>query len=135
MILWDLNVWYKEDVVNDEVVVEDTITINPAIYIANDDDDVYGSVRKVYTGILYKTTSEETAKIRAFRSEQEYGSDWFDFADELYELDISKGIQGFIDSLGDPTTIPIHDVDDLYHIDSIDKLSGLRTLPTNGQSS
>ena len=135
MILWDLNVWYKEDVVDNKVVVEDTITINPAIYIASDDDSVYGEVRKVYTGILYKTTSEETAKIRAFRSEQEYGSDWFDFADELYELDISKGIQGFIDSLGDPTTIPIHDVDDLYHVDTIDKLSGLRTLPTNSQSS
>lgn len=135
MILWDLNVWYKEDVVNDEVVVEDTITINPAIYIADDDDSVYGSVRKVYTGILYKTNSDETAKIRAFRSEQEYGSDWFDFADELYTLDISKGIQGFIDSLGDPTTVPIHDVDDLYHIDSINKLDGLRTLPVNSQSS
>jgi len=135
MILWDLNVWYKEDVVDNQVVVEDTITINPAIYIASDDDSVYGEVRKVYTGILYKTTSEETAKIRAFRSEQEYGSDWFDFADELYELDISKGIQGFIDSLGDPTSIPIHDVDDLYHVDTIDKLSGLRTLPTNSQSS
>ena len=135
MILWDLNVWYKENIVDDEVVVEDTITINPAIYIASDDDSVYGEVRKVYTGILYKTTSDETAKIRAFRSEQEYGSDWFDFADELYALDISKGIQGFIDSLGDPATIPIHDVDDLYHVDTIDKLSGLRTLPTNGQSS
>ena len=116
-------------------VSTDTITINPAIYIASDDDSVYGEVRKVYTGILYKTTSDETAKIRAFRSEQEYGSDWFDFADELYALDISKGIQGFIDSLGDPATIPIHDVDDLYHVDTIDKLSGLRTLPTNGQSS
>jgi hypothetical protein len=135
MILWDLNVWYKEDVINDEIVMEDTITINPVIYIADDADSVYGSVRKVYTGILYKTTSDETAKIRAFRSEIEYGTDWFDFADELYALDISKGIQEFIDSLADPTTIPIHDVDDLYHIDSIDKLSGLRTLPTNGQSS
>jgi len=135
MILWDLNVWYKEDVINDEVVIEDTITINPAIYIASDDDSVYGEVRKVYTGILYKTNSDETAKIRAFRSEQEYGSDWFDFADELYALDISKGIQGFIDSLGDPTTIPIHDVDDLYDVDNINKLSGLRTLPANGQNS
>jgi hypothetical protein len=135
MILWDLNVWFKENIVDDEVVVEDTITINPAIYIADDDDSVYGSVRKVYTGILYKTTSDETAKIRAFRSEQEYGNDWFDFADELYAFDISKGIQEFIDSLGDPTTIPIHDVDDLYHIDSINKLDGLRTLPVNGQSS
>ena len=135
MILWDLNVWFKENIVDDEVVVEDTITINPAIYIADDDDSVYGEVRKVYTGILYKTTSDETAKIRAFRSEQEYGNDWFDFADELYALDISKGIQEFIDSLGDPTTNPIDDVDDLYHIDSIDKLSGLRTLPTNSQSS
>jgi hypothetical protein len=135
MILWDLNVWYKEDVINDEVVIEDTITINPAIYIASDDDSVYGEVRKVYTGILYKTNSDETAKIRAFRNAMEYGYDWFDFADELYALDISKGIQEFIESLGDPTTIPIHDVDDLYHIDSINKLDGLRTLPVNGQSS
>ena len=134
MILWDLNIWFKEDVVNDEVVIDDVITINPALYIA-DDDTAYGAVRKVYTGILYRCTPNETAKIRAFRSEEEYGTDWFDFADELYELEISKGIQEFIDSLGDPTTVPIHDVDDLYHIDSIDKLSGLRTLPTNGQNS
>jgi len=132
--LWDLNIWFKEDVVNDEVVIDDVITINPALYIA-DDDTAYGAVRKVYTGILYRCTPNETAKIRAFRSEEEYGTDWFDFADELYELEISKGIQEFIDSLGDPTTVPIHDVDDLYHIDSIDKLSGLRTLPANGQSS
>jgi len=126
MILWDLNVWYKEDVVDDKVVMEDTLTINPAIYVVSGD-----SVNHIYTGILYKTTSDETAKIRAFRGIEDYGYDWFDFADELYALDISQGIQEFIDSLGDPATITIHDVDDLYHIDSIDKLSGLRTLPTN----
>ena len=122
--LWDLNIWFKEDVVNDEVVIDDVITINPALYIA-DDDTAYGAVRKVYTGILYRCTPNETAKIRAFRSEEEYGTDWFDFWDELYGLEISKGIQEFLSDLPDPYSIDIEDVDDLYHIDSISKLHNL----------
>ena len=73
---WDLNLWFRENVVDDEVVMDDVITINPAIYINERPDDFYGAVSKVYTGILYRCTPEETAKIRAFRSEQEYGDDW-----------------------------------------------------------
>ena len=135
-IIWDLNVWFI-DLGHDEHGVnqwEDTITINPAIYIA-DGEGIYAEVRKVYTGILYKCDAKETAKIRALRTEHEYGYDWFDFADELYSLEISKGIQDFITSLGNPHDIDVQDVDDLYHIDSIDKLDGLRTLPVNNQDS
>jgi hypothetical protein len=125
MITWDLNLWFKETVVDDEVVVDDVITINPAIYVTDDNDTIYGGVRKVYTGILYKCTPEETAKIRAFRSEPEYGSDWWDFRDDLYQLEISKGIQEFLNDLPDPYSIDIDDVDDLYYIDSISKLHNL----------
>jgi hypothetical protein len=121
---WDLNLWFKENVVDDVVVREDVITINPAIYIA-DGEDIYGTVRKVYTGILYKCDALETAKIRAFRSEQEYGDDWWDFRQDLYALEISQGIQDFLNDLPDPYSIDIEDTDDLYHIDSIDKLHSL----------
>jgi hypothetical protein len=84
-ILWDLNVWFKEDynVDTDETTWDDVITINPAIYIRNNTGDPWDSVRKVYTGILYTCTPIETTKIRAFRSEHDYGTDWFDFADEF----------------------------------------------------
>jgi hypothetical protein len=131
-VLWDLNVWFKEDynVDTKETTWDDVISINPAIYITSG-DPIYGSTTKVYTGIIYTCTPEETAKIRTFRSEQEYGTDWFDFADELHALEISKSVNDFIDSLGDPSTLDVSEHDDIYHIDSIDKLSGLRTLPTN----
>jgi len=126
--LWDLNVWFV-DLGHDDNGVnqwEDVITINPSIYVISGD-----AVNHIYTGIKYVCNADETTKIRAFRNEMEYGTDWFDFANELHALDISKGIQEFIESLGDPNTIPVDDVDSLYEIDSIDKLSGLRTLPTN----
>lgn len=122
--LWDLNIWFKEYIEDDDVLLDKVITINPALYIA-DDDSAYGAVRKVYTGILYRCDANETAKIRAFRSEEEYGTDWFDFWDELYGLEISKGIQEFLSDLPDPYSIYIDDVDDLYHIDSISKLHNL----------
>lgn len=125
MITWDLNLWFKEDVVNDEVVMDDVITINPAVYVADDTDGVYGGVRKVYTGILYKCTPEETAKIRAFRSIEEYGHDWFDFADELHALDISRGIQHFLEELPEASDIQIDDVDDLYNVTSMQELQDL----------
>lgn len=126
--LWDLNVWFRDFGLDEDGLNQwaDTITINPAIYVINGD-----AVNHIYTGVLYECSADETAKIRTFRNEMEYGTDWFDFSDELYALDISRGIQDFIESLGDPNTIPVDDVDSLYEIDSIDKLSGLRTLPTN----
>lgn len=121
---WDLNLWFKENVVNDEVVMDDVITINPAIYIA-DGEDIYGTVRKVYTGILYKCDFLETTKIRAFRSEAEYGFDWFDFRHDLYALEISQGIQDFLNDLPDPYSIDIEDTGDLYHIKTISDLHSL----------
>lgn len=135
--LWDLNVWFKEDwnEETNEVFLDDVISINPVVYIKTGNGDIYDEVRKVYTGIIYTCTREETDKIREHRTLEEYGYDWFDFADELQALNISKSINDFIDALGDPTTVPIDDFDDRYDIDSIDKLSGLRTLPANGQSS
>jgi len=123
--MWDLNLWFKERVVNDEVVMDDVITINPALYVADPNDDVLGGVRKIYTGILYKCTHEETAKIRAFRGIPEYGYDWFDFADELYPLEISKGINDFLSDLPDPHSINIEDTDDLYDIKTISDLHNL----------
>lgn len=122
---WDLNLWFKENVVDGNVVMDDVITINPAIYINESPDDFYGAVSKVYTGILYRCTPEETAKIRAFRSEQEYGDDWWDFRQDLFALEISQGIQQLLEDLPDPYSINIDDYGDLYHIDSIDKLHSL----------
>lgn len=122
---WDLNLWFKENVVDGNVVMDDVITINPAIYINESPDDFYGAVSKVYTGILYRCTPEETAKIRAFRSEQEYGDDWWDFRQDLFALEISQGIQQLLEDLPDPYSINTDDYGDLYHIDSIDKLHSL----------
>lgn len=132
MKLWDLNVWFVDFGLDEsrQASWADTITINPAIYVLDGD-----AVNHIYTGIKYECSADETNKIRAFRNEIEYGTDWWDFSDELYALDISRGIQEFIESLGDPNTIPINNVDSLYEIDSISKLDGLRTLPVNSQRS
>lgn len=134
--LWDLNVWFKEDWTEETgTTYSDVLTINPAVYVRDGDGSIYDNVYKLYTGILYTCTPEETSKIRELRPDIEYGTDWFDFADEFKALNISKSISDFIDALGDPATVPIDDTDDLYNIDSIDKLSGLRRLPTNDQGS
>jgi hypothetical protein len=119
---WDINVWFV-DLGHDENGVnqwEDIITLNPALYVLNGEE-----VTHVYTGILYKCNAEETAKIREHRNEMEYGTDWWDFRDELYALEISKGIQEFLNDLPDPYSIDIESQDALYQIDSISKLHNL----------
>lgn len=125
---WDINVWFR-DLGTDENGIEqcsDTITLNPAIYVLESDTgSVYDAVYKVYTGILYECNAEETASIREHRKEMEYGYDWWDFRDELYALEISKGINDFLNDLPDPYSINIDGQDSLYEIDSIDKLHNL----------
>jgi len=119
---WDINVWFI-DLGHDENGVnqwEDIITLNPALYILDGE-----AVTHVYTGILYKCNINETAKIRAFRSELEYGTDWWDFRDELYALEISQDINDFLNDLPDPYSINIQDQDDLYDIKSISDLHDL----------
>jgi hypothetical protein len=119
---WDINVWFK-DFGHDENGVNqwsDTITLNPAIYILDEENVV-----KVYTGILYECNINETATIREHRKELEYGTDWWDFRDELYALEISKDINDWLNDLPDPYSINIEGQDSLYEIDSIDKLHNL----------
>jgi len=119
---WDINVWFR-DLGHDEHGVNqwsDTITLNPAIYVLDADNVV-----KVYTGILYECNAEETAKIRDYRNEMEYGTDWWDFRDELHALEISKGIQEFLDDLPDPYSIDIESQDSLYSVKTISDLHDL----------
>jgi hypothetical protein len=119
---WDINVWFK-DFGRDEDGIDqmaDTITLNPAIYILDEENVV-----KVYTGILYECNINETASIREHRKELEYGYDWWDFRDELYALEISKDINDWLNDLPDPYSINIEGQDSLYEIDSIDKLHNL----------
>lgn len=123
---WDINVWFIDFGLDEQGInqVSDVITLNPAIYVLEDDTTSMGAVRKVYTGIRYECTPEETAKLRQYRNEMEYGNDWWDFRDELYALEISKGINDFLNDLPDPYSIDISK-DNLYQIDSIDKLHNL----------
>jgi len=125
---WDINVWFR-DLGHDEHGVNqwsDTITLNPAIYVLESETgSAYDAVYKVYTGILYECNAEETAKIREHRNEMEYGTDWWDFREELYALEISKGIQEFLDDLPDPYSIDIENQDTLYSIETISDLHDL----------
>lgn len=119
---WDINVWFR-DFGHDEHGVNtwsDTITLNPAIYVLSEEN-----VFKVYTGILYECNIVETAKIREYRNEMEYGLDWWDFRDELFALEISKDINDWLNDLPDPYSINIDGIDSLYEVNSIDKLHNL----------
>ena len=119
---WDINVWFVDLGSDDNGINEweDTITLNPAIYVLDDD-----AVNHIYTSILYKCNINETASIREHRKEIEYGYDWWDFRDELYALEISKDINDWLNDLPDPYSINIDGQDSLYEIDSIDKLHNL----------
>ena len=119
---WDINVWFR-DLGHDENDVNqwlETITLNPAIYVLDADNVV-----KVYTGILYECNEHETARIRDYRNEMEYGTDWWDFRDELRVLDISQGINDFLDDLPDPYSIDIESQDSLHSVKTISDLHNL----------
>ncbi len=125
---WDINVWFR-DLGRDEDGLDqyaDTITLNPAIYVLEKDTgSAYDAVYKAYTGILYECNAEETAKIRDYRKELEYGYDWWDFRDELYALEISKGINDWLNDLPDPYSIDIESQDSLYNVKTISDLHNL----------
>jgi len=119
---WDINVWFR-DLGHDEHGVNqwsDTITLNPAIYVLDEDNVV-----KVYTGILYECGVVETAMIREHRKELEYGMDWWDFRDELYDLEISKDINDWLNDLPDPYSIDIESQDSLHNVKTISDLHNL----------
>lgn len=83
-VLWDLNLFYKEDynVETDETTWEDVITINPSIY----EIDEYGGTMHHFTDIIIKTTFAEARYISTVRPAVQYGSDWFEFCDEFMEV-------------------------------------------------
>jgi hypothetical protein len=83
-VLWDLNLFYKEDynVETDETTWEDVITINPSIY----EIDEHGGTMHHFTDIIIKTTFAEARYISSVRPIEKYGSDWFEFCDEFMEV-------------------------------------------------
>lgn len=119
---WDINVWFRDFGLDEDGYNQfsDTITLNPAIYILDGE-----SVTKVYTGILYECNIKETAQIRAYRNEMEYGTDWWDFRDELFALEISKDINDWLNDLPDPYSINIEGIDSLYNVKTISDLHNL----------
>jgi hypothetical protein len=125
---WDINVFFR-DLGHDEHGVNqwsDTITLNPAIYVLESDTgSAYDAVYKAYTGILYECGVVETAMIREYRKELEYGMDWWDFRDELYALEISKDINDWLNDLPDPYSIDIESQDSLYTVKTISDLHNL----------
>jgi hypothetical protein len=125
---WDINVFFR-DLGHDQHGVNqwsDTITLNPAIYVLESDTgSAYDAVYKAYTGILYECGIVETAKIREYRSELEYGMDWWDFRDELYALEISKDINDWLNDLPDPYSIDIESQDSLHNVKTISDLHNL----------
>jgi hypothetical protein len=119
---WDINVWFRDLGLDERGVNKyaDTITLNPAIYVLDEQNVV-----KVYTGILYECNLKETAQIREYRNEMEYGMDWWDFRDELFALEISKDLNDFLNDLPDPYSIDIESQDSLYSVKTISDLHNL----------
>lgn len=78
----DLNIFYRENYEPERGTWwSDTLTIDPYVY----EQDSYG-VRKYETGLLIECTPEETAEIAKHYPENEYGSDWWDFAENFLPL-------------------------------------------------
>ena len=76
----DLNIFYREewDEETRETIWSETLTIDPYIY----EQDEYGT-RKYETSLLIECTPSETAEIVNHYPEDEYGSDWWDFAENF----------------------------------------------------
>ncbi len=80
MRLYDLNIFYRE-VLNEETEeydLEDHLTID--VYIREEDE--YG-VRNYETPILISATPEESVALDKAYPGNEYGTDWWAFADEF----------------------------------------------------
>ena len=75
----DLNIFYREDWDAERGTTwSNTLTIDPYIY----EQDEYGT-RKYETSLLIECTPSETAEIIKHYPEDEYGSDWWDFAENF----------------------------------------------------
>ena len=111
---WDINVCFR-DIGLDDDGQESTatlITLNPALYVLESDRGEY----KIYTGIMFECNNDEALMIRELRSEMEYGNDFWEFIDHLYELNISSGINRWLDDLPDPDIINIEGIDTYFDV-------------------
>jgi len=78
----DLNIFYREDWnEEDGTTWSDTLTIDPYIY----EEDEQGT-RRYETSLLIECTPTETAVLAQHYPESEYGSDWWDFAENLLQF-------------------------------------------------
>lgn len=113
---WDLNIFFKEDynVDTDETTLDDVLTINPVVWSQED-----GATQTWYTDIIYKTTFAEARYLRSQYNPWEYGTDWTD------------SLSNFLDIAPPRLKLLLATLPNAYDTDSIDKLSGLRALPTN----
>ena len=111
---WDVNVCFRDSGLDDEVhaATATPVTLNPALYLLESDRGEY----KIYTGITYECNNDETSKIRELRSELEYGNDFWEFIDHLYELNISSSINQWLDDLPDPDTINVEGIDTYFDV-------------------
>ncbi len=111
---WDINVCFRDIGLDDDgqASTATQITLNPALYVLESDRGEY----KIYTGIMYECNNDETLMIRELRSELEYGNDFWEFIDHLYELNISSSINRWLDDLPDPESINLEGIDGYFDV-------------------
>jgi hypothetical protein len=114
---WDLNIYFKEDynTETDETTWDDAITINPVVYMWDDERS-----DNWYTDIFFTTTFAEARYLRSQYPEDEYGTDWTD------------SLHGFLEIAPPRLKSLLGTLPDASDTDKINELSGLRTLLTNG---
>lgn len=101
---WDINVWYPEvpDVDFDNVWdIDDKLTIEASVYVIDDN----GATWKIHPDLVFRCTKEETAIIRQYRTDNEYGYDWWETNESLLELPLPERVREFLIALPNPYTI------------------------------
>ena len=113
---WDLNIFFREDynVETDETTWDDVITINPVVYSWDSERS-----DNWYTDILFTTTFAEARYLRSVYPENEYGMDWTD------------SLKGFLEIAPPRLASLLGTLPNAYDTDEINRLGGLRALPTN----
>jgi hypothetical protein len=117
--VWDLNIFYKEIFKGDQngFEYEDVLTINPVVYVVEDNDDR----RMIYSDIMFKCTVLETMLIDEHRPRDTYGDDWTEGLEFfLEEVPVKHRLQEFLSNLPDPYSIPDPDAKTIYDVDFAD---------------
>jgi hypothetical protein len=113
---WDLNIYFREDynVETEETTWDNVITINPVVYMWDDERS-----DNWYTDIFFTTTFAEARYLRSQYPEDTYGTDWTD------------SLQGFLEIAPPRLASLLRTLPSASDTDEINRLGGLRALPTN----